>query len=76
LREVGPIGGVGSRLQPFLEPENDELIFQSGPIEATSKALIQSNNALIRNAVGIQGIKKGLFFGVANAVQWYANSWK
>jgi hypothetical protein len=43
---------------------------------ATSKALIQSNNLLIRNAGGIQSVKMGLFFGVANAVQWYSNSWK
>jgi hypothetical protein len=41
---------------------------------ASSKALIQSNNKLIRNAGGIQGIKMGLFFGVTNAAQWYSNS--
>jgi len=29
----------------------------------TAKALIQSNNNLIRNAGGIQGAKRGLFFG-------------
>jgi hypothetical protein len=43
---------------------------------ATSKALIESNNKLVRNAGGIQGVKMGLFFGVVNAFQWYANSWK
>ena len=32
--------------------------------------------ALPRNAGGIQGAKMGLFFGVVNAFQWYANSWK
>jgi hypothetical protein len=43
---------------------------------ATSKALIQSNNNLIRNAGGVQSVKMGLFFGTVNAFQWYANSWK
>jgi hypothetical protein len=43
---------------------------------ATCKALIQSNNKLVRNAGGIQSIKMGLFFGVTNAFQWYADSWK
>jgi hypothetical protein len=36
----------------------------------TSKALKQSNNKLIRNVGGIQSVKIGFFFGVANAVQW------
>jgi hypothetical protein len=44
--------------------------------QATAKALIQSDNNLIRNAGGFQGAKMGLFFGVVNAFQWYANSWK
>jgi len=43
---------------------------------ATSRALIQTDNQLIRHAGGIQGVKMGLFFGVVNAFQWYANSWK
>jgi hypothetical protein len=43
---------------------------------ATSKALIQSNSNLMRNAGGIQGAKMKLFFGVTNAFQWYPNSWK
>lgn len=43
---------------------------------ATSKALIQSNSVLIRNAGGVQAGKMGLFFGAVNAFQWYANSWK
>jgi RHS repeat-associated protein len=43
---------------------------------ATSKALIQSNSNLMRNAGGIQGVKMRLFFGVTNAIQWYSNSWK
>jgi hypothetical protein len=43
---------------------------------ATSKALIQSNSTLMRNAGGIQGVKMRLFFGPINAFQWYANSWK
>jgi hypothetical protein len=43
---------------------------------AVSKALIQSNSNLIRNAGGVQGAKMGMFFGVVNAFQWYSNSWK
>jgi RHS repeat-associated protein len=43
---------------------------------AASKALIQSNSNLMRNAGGIQGVKMRLSFGVTNAFQWYANSWK
>jgi RHS repeat-associated protein len=43
---------------------------------ATSNALIQANSTLIRNAGGIQGVKMGMFFGVVNAFQWYANSFK
>jgi hypothetical protein len=42
----------------------------------TAKALIQSNSQLIRNAGGVQGAKMGAFFGVVNAFQWYASSWK
>jgi RHS repeat-associated protein len=42
----------------------------------TAKALIQSNNTLIRNAGGVQGLKMGAFFGVVNAFQWYVGSWK
>ena len=63
----GPAPGqgitIGNYFNPTLSP-------------ATSRALIQSNNSLIRNAGGIQGVKMGLFFGVVNAFQWYANSWK
>jgi hypothetical protein len=40
---------------------------------ATAKALIQSNNNLIRNAGGFQGAKMGFFFGAVNAVQWVAH---
>jgi RHS repeat-associated protein len=58
----GPIK-IGSYFNPTLSP-------------ATARALIQSNNQLIRNAGGIQGVKMGLFFGSVNAFQWYANSWK
>lgn len=43
---------------------------------ATSKALIQSNSNLMRNAGGIQGVKMRMFLGVTNAFQWYSNSWK
>ena len=58
----GPIT-IGNYFNPTLSP-------------ATSKALIQSNSNLIRNAGGVQGAKMGMFFGVVNAFQWYANSWK
>ncbi|MGA9063176.1 MAG: hypothetical protein WB341_16135 [Terracidiphilus sp.] len=37
---------------------------------ATAKALIQSDNNLIKNAGGVQGAKMGMFFGVVNAFQW------
>jgi hypothetical protein len=40
---------------------------------ATSRALIQSNNNLIRNAGGIQGVKMGMFFGVVNAFQYVSH---
>lgn len=40
---------------------------------ATSHAFIQSNNKLIRNAGGFQGVKMGLFFGVVDAFQWVAH---
>ena len=42
---------------------------------ATSKALIQSNNNLMRTG-GVQGAKEKIFFGIVNAFQWYSNSWK
>lgn len=43
---------------------------------ATAKALIQSNYQLMRNTSGVQGAKMKGFFGVVNAFQWYASSWK
>jgi len=42
--------------------------------QATAKALIQSNNNLITNAGGIQGVKMGLFFGIVDAFQWVAHA--
>ena len=42
---------------------------------ATSRALIQSNSNLMRTG-GVQGAKEKLIFGVVNAFQAYANSWK
>jgi RHS repeat-associated protein len=42
--------------------------------QATAKALIQSDNNLIRNAGGFQGAKMGLFFGVVNAFQAVAHA--
>ncbi len=44
---------------------------------ATARALIQSNNVLIRSAGGgPQAVKMGLFFGAVNAFQFYVQSWK
>jgi len=54
---------TGSYFDPTLSP-------------TTSKALIKSNNTLMRNAGGFQSLKMGLFFGPVNTLQWYANSWK
>jgi hypothetical protein len=48
---------VGSYFDPHISPE-------------TARALIQSNNILMRNAGGVQGAKMGLVFGVVNAFQW------
>jgi RHS repeat-associated protein len=53
---------IGSYFNPHLSP-------------ATSRALIQSNNNLMRTG-GVQGAKEKLTFGVINAFQWYADSWK
>jgi hypothetical protein len=41
----------------------------------TSKALIQSNQQLMKTG-GFQGAKEKGFFGIVNAFQWYSNSWK
>jgi RHS repeat-associated protein len=53
---------IGSYFNPTLSP-------------ATSKALIQSNEQLMKTG-GFQGAKEKIFFGPVNAFQWYANSWK
>jgi RHS repeat-associated protein len=53
---------IGSYFNPHLSP-------------ATSRALIQSNNNLMRTG-GVQGAKEKMVFGVINAFQWYADSWK
>jgi len=42
---------------------------------ATSKALIQSNQQLMKTG-GFQGAKEKMIFGPVNAFQWYADSWK
>ena len=63
----GPAPGQGITIGMYFNPTLSP---------ATSKALIQSNNNLIRNAGGVQGAKMGAFFGVVNAFQWYSNSWK
>jgi hypothetical protein len=49
--------------------------FNSTLSPATSRALIQSNNNLMRTG-GVQGAKEKMVFGVINAFQWYADSWK
>ena len=79
----GPPGGQGD----WAASMHDYNFSTNGPIKIgitsirlyrllRSKALIQSNSNLIRNAGGVQGAKMGMFFGVVNAFQWYANSWK
>jgi hypothetical protein len=40
----------------------------------TAHAVIKSNNNLVRNAGGFQGVKMGLFFGTINAFQWVAHA--
>jgi hypothetical protein len=42
---------------------------------ATTKALIQSNQQLMKTG-GFQGAKEKGFFGIVNAYQWYMGSWK
>ena len=42
---------------------------------ATSRALIQSNAQLMKTG-GFQGAKEKAFFGIVNAFQWYADTWK
>jgi len=54
---------IGSYFDPHISP-------------ATAKALIQSNNILMRNAGGVEGAKMGMVFGVVNAFQFYVQSWK
>jgi RHS repeat-associated protein len=80
----GPPGGRGD----WAASVHDFNYDQNGPIKistyfnptispATAKALIQSNNMLIRNAgFGPQAGKFGLFFGAVNAFQFYVQSWK
>jgi hypothetical protein len=53
---------ISSYFNPFLSP-------------ATSKALIQSDSQLTKTG-GFQGAKEKTAFGVINALQWYADSWK
>jgi hypothetical protein len=52
--ENGPAAGQGITIGMYFNPTLSP---------AVSKALIQSNNNLMRNAGGIQGAKMGLFFG-------------
>lgn len=61
----GPAPGQGITIGMYFNPTLSP---------ATSRALIQSNNMLIRNAGGIQAVKMGLFFGVVNAFQWLSHA--
>jgi RHS repeat-associated protein len=61
----GPAPGQGITIGMYFNPTLSA---------ATSRALIQSNNTLIRNAGGIQSVKMGLFFGVVNAFQWLSHA--
>ena len=79
---MGPPGGRGdwaASVHDYNFSTNDIKVgsyFNPTLSLSTSRALIKSNNTLMRNAGGIQSLKMGLFFGPANALQWYANSWK
>jgi hypothetical protein len=82
---MGPPGGQGdwaASVHDYNFNSNDITIQNTGHYfglhvsPETAKALIQSNNQLIRNAGGVQGVKMGLLFGAVNAFQWYASSWK
>jgi hypothetical protein len=79
---MGPPGGRGdwaASVHDYNFSTNDIKVgsyFNPTLSLTTSRALIKSNNTLMRNAGGIQSLKMGLFFGPANALQWYANSWK
>jgi len=80
----GPPGGRGD----WAASVHDFNFDQNGPIKigmyfnpaispATAKALIQSDNMLIRNAGGgLQAGKFAVFFGAVNAFQFYVQSWK
>ena len=50
------------------------MYFDPSISQAQATALIRSNNNLIRNAGGVQGVKMGLFFGAVNAFQQAAHS--
>jgi hypothetical protein len=63
--ENGPAPGEGITIGTYFNPTISQ---------ATAKALIQSNNNLITNAGGIQGVKMGLFFGIVDAFQWVAHA--
>ncbi len=64
LRSANDQITIGMYFNPAISPE-------------TARALIQSNNMLIRNAGGgAQAGKMGLFFGAVNAFQFYVQSWK
>lgn len=82
---MGPPGGQGdwaASVHDYNFNTNNITIQNTGHYfgfnlsQATRKALIQSNNNLIRNAGGVQGGKMGLFFGAVNTFQWYVGSWK
>lgn len=79
---MGPPGGRGdwaASVHDYNFSTNDIKVssyFNPTLSPTTSRALIKSNNTLMRNAGGIQSVKMFLFFGPSNALQWYANSWK
>jgi hypothetical protein len=41
---------------------------------ASARAIVRSNNKLIRNSGGFQGVKMGLFFGTMNSFQWLTHA--
>jgi RHS repeat-associated protein len=78
----GPPGGEGD----WRASMHDYNFSTNGPITigsyfnptlslASSKALIQSNNYLMQTG-GYQGAKEKMFFGIINAFQRYADTWK
>jgi len=55
--------------------QNTGYYFSPNLSPATRKALIQSNEQLMKTG-GVQGAKEKGFFGIVNAYQWYMGSWQ